>query len=120
MTNKPTTATSSTPFTKVLVANRSEIALRVLHCLRDLNIASAVIYHEADRDSPAVTLADEAFEITGENPTAAYLDIEQIVGLCRDNNVDAVHPGYGFLAENANFPRALAAANSVTSGANER
>ena len=111
MTNKPTTATSSTPFTKVLVANRSEIALRVLHCLRDLNIASAVIYHEADRDSPAVTLADEAFEITGENPTAAYLDIEQIVGLCRDNNVDAVHPGYGFLAENANFPRALAAAN---------
>lgn len=107
MTDQPTTA----PFQKVLVANRSEIALRVLRCLRELNIASAIIYHDADRDSPAVAQADEAFEITGENPTAGYLDIEQIVGLCTTNSIDAVHPGYGFLAENAGFARALQAAN---------
>lgn len=94
-------------FPKVLVANRGEIARRVLRCLRTLGIPSAVVYHDADRRSPAVAEADEAVEVSGASPTAAYLDIEQIVSACARLGVAAVHPGYGFLAENAAFARAL-------------
>ncbi|WP_208022034.1 acetyl-CoA carboxylase biotin carboxylase subunit [Pseudomaricurvus hydrocarbonicus] len=92
---------------KVLVANRGEIALRVLESLQRLGIASVAIYHESDRLSPVVQQADEAFEIYGETPSAAHLDIEQIIALCKDNGVDAVHPCYGFLSENTKFAKAL-------------
>ena len=94
-------------FKKVLVANRGEIALRVLRCLRALGIPSVALHHALDRRSPAVALADEAVEIAGETPAAAYLNIEQIVSICADLGVDAVHPGYGFLSENAAFAWAL-------------
>ena len=94
-------------FKKVLVANRGEIALRVLRCLGGLGIPSVVLHHAVDRRSPAVALADEAVEITGETPAAAYLDSEQIVSICTRLGVEAVHPGYGFLSENAAFARAL-------------
>ncbi len=97
-------------FNKVLIANRGEIALRVLRALEALGIASVVVFHESDRASPAVRRADEAVEISGDSPSSAYLDSGQIVALCQRLGVDAVHPGYGFLSENAGFCRALAAA----------
>jgi pyruvate carboxylase subunit A len=97
-------------FNKVLIANRGEIALRVLRCLQSMSIASVAIYHEADSASPVVRLADEAVEIFGDSPSAAHLDIEKIVVLCQQMGVDAVHPCYGFLSENAQFARALEAA----------
>ncbi len=97
-------------FSKVLVANRGEIARRILRCLRTLNIPSAVVYHDSDRRSPAVAEADQAVEISGASPAAAYLDIEQILSVCDHLGVEAVHPGYGFLAENPAFARALAEA----------
>ena len=98
-------------FSKVLVANRGEIARRILRALRALDIPSAVVYHDADRRSPAVAEADEAVEISSASPTAAYLDIEQILAVCTRLGVEAVHPGYGFLAENPAFARALADAD---------
>lgn len=97
-------------FNKVLVANRGEIALRVLRSLQSLGIASVAIYHESDRLSPVVQQADEAFEIVGDSPSAAHLDIAQIVAICRRAGVDAVHPCYGFLSENTLFAQALAEA----------
>ena len=96
-------------FNKVLVANRGEIARRILRGLDALNIPSALVYHDADRRSPAVAQADEAVEIEGASPTAAYLDIEQIVAVCGHLDAQAVHPGYGFLAENPAFARSLVA-----------
>ncbi|MBQ0760462.1 MAG: ATP-grasp domain-containing protein [Zhongshania sp.] len=97
-------------FKKVLVANRGEIAMRILRTLKDLGLQSAVLYHRQEIESPALSFADEAFEVFGDTPVSAYLDIPQIVELCKTHGVDAVHPGYGFLAENAAFVRALDAA----------
>ncbi len=94
-------------FEKVLVANRGEIALRVLRALRKLGIPSVAICHDIDRESPVVQQADEAVEIVGESPTSAHLDIAQIVDICQRLGVDGVHPGYGFLSENAGFAQAL-------------
>lgn len=101
-------------FKKVLVANRGEIACRVLRTLRRLGIASTAVYHFVDRDAPHVTLADEAIELVGPSPVAAYLDGAQI--LAKAAGVDAIHPGYGFLSENAAFAEACAAANIVFIG----
>jgi propionyl-CoA carboxylase alpha chain/3-methylcrotonyl-CoA carboxylase alpha subunit/acetyl-CoA/propionyl-CoA carboxylase biotin carboxyl carrier protein len=94
-------------FNKILIANRGEIAWRVLRCLQSEGIRSVAIYCPSDRNSPVVRQADEAVEIFGPSPSAAHLDIGQIVEICRRLEVDAVHPGYGFLAENAAFARAL-------------
>jgi len=94
-------------FQKVLVANRGEIALRVLRALKGLNIPSVVIYHQTDALSPVVREANEAVEIHGHNANAAYLDINQIVDVCRRHQVQAVHPGYGYLSESSDFARAL-------------
>jgi propionyl-CoA carboxylase alpha chain/3-methylcrotonyl-CoA carboxylase alpha subunit/acetyl-CoA/propionyl-CoA carboxylase biotin carboxyl carrier protein len=97
-------------FSKVLVANRGEIACRVIQTLRRLKIASVAVYHAADRVAPHVKLADEAVLLRADVPTAAYLDQEQILAVCAQHGVDAIHPGYGFLSENANFvEKALAA-----------
>ncbi|MHA1114126.1 MAG: ATP-binding protein, partial [Alphaproteobacteria bacterium] len=95
---------------KVLIANRGEIASRIVHTLRELGIASVAVYHRVDATGPAVRAADEAVEIFGETPVAAYLDADGIIAACRASGADAVHPGYGFLAENAGFARALAEA----------
>ena len=96
-------------FEKVLIANRGEIALRVLRCLQRSGIRSVAIYSSGDRNSPVVCQADEAVELFGPSPSAAHLDIDQIVQISRRLKVQAVHPGYGFLAENAQFARALEA-----------
>jgi len=96
-------------FHKVLIANRGEIALRVLRALQAQGIPSVAVYYASDRQSPVVCQADEAVEITGASASAAHLDIEQLLAICKRLGVDAVHPGYGFLSENAEFARTLSA-----------
>ncbi len=98
------------PFDTVLVANRGEIAVRILRTVQALGLKGAVVYHAADAKSPAVALADEALPITGETPVAAYLDAAQIIAAARQAGAGAIHPGYGFLSENADFARAVEAA----------
>ncbi len=96
-------------FRRVLVANRGEIALRVVRSLRELGIESVVIHGREDRMSLPVRLADEGFYIPSEDPLASYLDIEAIVSAAKEVGADAVHPGYGFLSENATFAPLLSA-----------
>ncbi len=95
---------------KVLIANRGEIALRVARTLRRLGIASAAIVHADDAGGVAARAVDEACPIEGVTPVAAHLDAEQIIGIAREVGADALHPGYGFLAENADFASAVEAA----------
>ena len=92
---------------RILIANRGEIARRILRTLKRLQIESVAIYHAVDQASPFVSEADIACEIGGDTPTAAYLDIQQIIDLAVTNEVDAIHPGYGFLAENGDFAEAV-------------
>ena len=94
-------------FQKVLIANRGEIALRILRTLKSMGLTTVVAYHAIDAESPAVLEADETIELHGSTPVAAYLDIDQVVEACRHSGAQAVHPGYGFLSENASFARAL-------------
>ena len=92
---------------KLLVANRGEIALRVVRSLRSLGMESVVIHGREDRLSLPVRLADEGYYIPREDPLASYLDIEAIVSAAKEVGADAVHPGYGFLSENATFAKRL-------------
>ena len=92
---------------KVLIANRGEIAVRVARTLRRLEITCAAITHPDDTGNPAAAFVDEACPVEGESPISAYLDIDQIVSIAKRIGVDAVHPGYGFLAENADFAEAV-------------
>ena len=94
-------------FKRVLIANRGEIALRILRALRDMGIEAAIIHGREDRLSLPVRLADIAVPIIRENPIDSYLDIEAVVQAAKDVEADAVHPGYGFLADNANFVQRL-------------
>ncbi len=94
-------------FRRVLVANRGEIALRVVRSLRELGIESVVIHGREDRMSLPVRIADEGYFISREDPLASYLDIEAIVSAAIEVGADAVHPGYGFLSENATFAQHL-------------
>jgi propionyl-CoA carboxylase alpha chain len=93
---------------KVLIANRGEIAVRIIRTLRELGIASVVVYHAVDAGGLAAREADEAVELLGDPPVSAYLDIRAIIGACARTGADAVHPGFGFLAENADFSQAVA------------
>ncbi len=105
MNNSPNTA--RWPFASVLVANRGEIAVRVLRSVQALGLEGLVVYHAADAKSPAVALANKALEITGDTPVAAYLDAEQILRVAKASGAGAIHPGYGFLSENTAFARAV-------------
>ncbi|MBL6882965.1 MAG: ATP-grasp domain-containing protein [Candidatus Thalassarchaeum sp.] len=94
-------------FRRVLIANRGEIALRILRSLHSLGIEAVMIYGREDRISTPVRLADESVYIPRDDPLASYLDIEAIVAAAKDVGADAVHPGYGFLAENPTFAKRL-------------
>jgi acetyl/propionyl-CoA carboxylase alpha subunit len=88
---------------KVLVANRGEIACRIIRTLRALSVVSVAVYHHDDRAAPHVELADEQVLLEADVPTAAYLDQTQLIAAARSTGADSVHPGYGFLSENASF-----------------
>src|SRR3569832_807039 len=101
------TETAPIEFRKLLVANRSEIAIRIFRAATELGLRTVAIYAQEDRFGVHRFKADEAYLVgEGKGPVGAYLDIESIVALAKEKGVDAIHPGYGFLSENAKFARA--------------
>ena len=98
------------PITKVLVANRGEIALRVMRTAREMGLATVAVHSEADAHAPFVHAADEAVCVGPAPSNESYLVIERIVQAALDTGADAIHPGYGFLSENAAFAEAVEAA----------
>lgn len=101
---------------KILVANRGEIAIRVMRTAREMGIKTVAIYSDADVSSPHVKYADEAVNVGPAPSSKSYLNMDKIIDVCLELNVDAIHPGYGFLSENATFAKKVAAKNIIFIG----
>ena len=102
--------------TKLLIANRGEIAVRVIRACKDEGIKTVAVYSDGDRNSMHATMADEAYSLSGKTAKETYLDIEKIIQIAKTANVDAIHPGYGFLSENADFAQAVIDAGIIWVG----
>ena len=105
-------------FAKLLIANRGEIACRIIKTARRLGIPTVAVYSDADRDALHVDMADEAVRIGPAAASQSYLDAAKIIAAAKETGADAIHPGYGFLSENAGFAKALAKAGIVFVGPN--
>ncbi|MDO8324062.1 MAG: biotin carboxylase N-terminal domain-containing protein, partial [Phenylobacterium sp.] len=105
-------------FSKILIANRGEIAVRIIKTCRRMGIATVVVYSEADADSMAVEMADETVFIGGAPASESYLVADKIVAAARETGAEAIHPGFGFLSENASFARRLEEEGIVFIGPN--
>ena len=105
-----------TPIRKILIANRGEIARRIIRTAKDMGIATVAIYSETDAFAPFVLEADTAIALTGTTPAETYLDTEQVLEACRVSGADALHPGYGFLSENTGFAQAVQASGMIFIG----
>src|ERR687883_1127698 len=103
-------------FSKVLVANRGEIAIRVMRTLEEMGIGTVAVYSEPDRDAPHARRADESYLVGAGPATESYLVIERLIETAQRAGAEAIHPGYGFLAENSDFARACEAADIVFIG----
>ena len=103
-------AQGTRPIRKILIANRGEIAVRVIRSCRELGIPTVAVYSDADRAALHVRMADEAFRVGPPPSRESYLSFERILGAAKESGADAIHPGYGFLSENAAFVRACEAA----------
>ena len=103
-------------FKKLLVANRGEIAVRIMKACRELNVKSVAVYSDADKDAYYLKQADETYNIGPANPVKSYLNIDSIINVIKQSGAEAVHPGYGFLSENYDFAEAVVSAGAVWLG----